>query len=93
MSLEETKKEKFLRDPDSFIDIDDLVIAVKRVGTELVPYISSTNRNELREAHSLVLYECFNIYNKMQHSKDNNKKIIEIENDTIENTRKDFFGR
>lgn len=75
----ELKKKAFEDNPDNFVSINDLILAVKRgkenIGIET--YIGATNRTELEIALMRITHQAFGIFNAMSYAQQqSNTKII-----------------
>ena len=75
---EELKKQAFEANPDDFININELIIAVKKKGNLLETLIGSVSRTELEIALMRITHQCFGVFNAMSHAQQqaNAPKIV-----------------
>ena len=68
LTPEELKKQTFESNPDQFINIDDLIIAVKKVDKGIETLVAPTSREQLEISLSRVTHHCFGIFNAMSNA-------------------------
>lgn len=74
----ETKAEKFTRDPDSFVDIDTIVMAVIRTENGYSTFHGAVKRVDMEIAISRLQYKTFQIMFNMDLANEMKKKESEI---------------
>ena len=86
--LKEAKRKKFNEDPDQFVDMDELIIAVKRGdGNILQTFINTVTRTELEIALMRLTHQCFGVFNAMSHAQQQ-AQIIKPKGSIIDFVRK-----
>lgn len=69
------KKEKFNTEPERFVDMDNLIVAVARTPRGISHYIGSAARSELNIAKSEVQFQIDKVLGLLEAGK-NEKRII-----------------
>ena len=67
-TAEELKKKAFESNPDNFVCVDDLIIAVQRTDHGVETLVAPTSREELEIALSRITHQCYGIFNAMSHA-------------------------
>ena len=85
----EKKKKAFEANPDNFIDINELVLAVKRTDNKVETLIGSSSRTELEISLIRITHQCFGVFNAMSHAQQqaSNPKIVKPKGSIIDFVR------
>lgn len=62
------KKSDFEDNPDDFINVKDLILAVKRNSSGVETLIAPSSRQELEVALMRITHQAFGIFNAMSHA-------------------------
>jgi len=64
----ELKKKAFEENPDNFVCVDDLIMAVQRTDHGVETLVAPTSREELEIALMRLTHQCYGIFNAMSHA-------------------------
>lgn len=66
---EQLKKEKFESSPEKFVDIDELIIAVKRSDAGIETFINHVSREDIEVSLIRLTHQCYGVFNAMSYAK------------------------
>jgi len=75
-STEKAKAELFEANPDDFVNVKDLILAVKRGDGKIETLVAPVNRVELEIALMRITHQCYGVFNAMSHAEQQSKKSV-----------------